>query len=168
MQGAGYAQNVGYRDRKENEMSVDLIHMWHKRARPKPDDRAFNVQLGCHFEEIAEMMETMRFHEPGVHTDGEMTVLYLHLKSMADALKSGKRVASVRDRKEFLDAIADQVVTGIGAAYCANMNPSEAIRRVNTSNWTKVDTVTGDFIRDGQGKIMKPSGYKPPDLEGLY
>lgn len=149
-------------------MSVDLIHMWHKRARPKPDDRAFNVQLGCHFEEIAEMMETLVFHAPGAHADGELTVLYTHLKAMANSLKSGERVAVIRDREGFLDAIADQVVTGIGAAYCTHMNPSEAIRRVNTSNWTKIDTVTGDFIRDGQGKIMKPSGYQPPDLEGLY
>lgn len=149
-------------------MSTDLIHMWHKRARPKPDDRAFNVQLGCHFEEIAEMMETMRFYAPGVNTTGEETTLYMHLKDMAAHLKSGERTAAIHDRKEFLDAMADQVVTSIGVAYCAGMQPTEALRRVNTSNWTKIDIVTGDFIRDGQGKIMKPSGYKPPDLEGLY
>ena len=149
-------------------MSTDLIHMWHKRARPKPDDRAFNVQLGCHFEEIAEMMETLRIYAPGANANGAETKLYIHLKDMAAQLKSGERVAVIYDRKEFLDAMADQVVTSIGVAYCAGMQPTEAIRRVNTSNWTKIDTVTGDFLRDGQGKIMKPSGYQPPDLEGLY
>jgi hypothetical protein len=149
-------------------MSVDLIHMWHKRARPRPDDRAFNVQLGCHFEEIAEMMETLVFHAPGGHSPGELTKVYTGIKAFADALKSGEMCAEIKDRKEFLDSLCDQVVTSIGAGYCANMHPSEAIRRVNTSNWTKIDTVTGEFIRDGNGKIMKPSNYAPPDLEGTY
>lgn len=149
-------------------MSVDLIHMWHKRARPTPDARAFNVQLGCHFEEIAEMMETLVVHTPGNHIRGQLTALHTELKKYANGLKSGGIVVSIDNRKEFLDALCDQVVTSIGAAYCANMNPSEAIRRVNMSNWTKVDTVTGEFVRDGNGKIMKPSNYLPPNLEGTY
>jgi hypothetical protein len=28
-------------------MSVDQIELWHKRARPKPTEGDFNVQLGC-------------------------------------------------------------------------------------------------------------------------
>ena len=58
--------------------------------------------------------------------------------------------------------------TALMVDFNQSLQPTEAIRRVNTSNWTKIDTVTGEFIRDGQGKIMKPSGYQPPDLEGLY
>jgi hypothetical protein len=142
--------------------------MWHKRARPKPDDRAFNVQLGCHFEEIAEMMETLVFHKPGHRTRGGLTALHGELKKYADTLKSGALVVGVDDRGEFLDSLCDQVVTAIGVGYCASMNPSEAIRRVNISNWTKIDTVTNDFIRDGNGKIMKPSNYVAPNLEGTY
>jgi len=40
-------------------MSVDSIEMWHKRARPNPTDKDFNVQLGCHFEEIVEMLDAL-------------------------------------------------------------------------------------------------------------
>ena len=70
------------------------------------------------------------------------------------------------DREEFLDSLADQVVTAIGAGHCAGMKTAEAIERVNVSNWTK--TVDGEFQRDANGKIAKPSTYVPPDLKGLY
>ncbi len=151
-------------------MSTDLIQMWHTKARPEPTQRDFEVQLGCHLEEIAEMLETLTFHF--IHNPhlirGDDTDLYIHVKRMADFLKNGGYTAEIHDRKGFLDSIADQVVTGIGAAHCAKMYPVEAIRRVNTSNWTKVDKATNEFLRDANGKIMKPEGYQPPDLEGLY
>ena len=151
-------------------MNIDLIQVWHSKARPEPTNRDFDVQLGCHLEEIAEMLLSLTFHcKHNPHfTHGGNTDLYSQVTRWAGFLKSGDYSATIRHRNEFLDAIADQVVTGIGVAHCAKMHPSEAIRRVNTSNWTKLDTVTGEFLRDDNGKIMKPPGYKPPNLEGLY
>lgn len=151
-------------------MSTDLIHMWHAKARPAPTQRDFDVQLGCHLEEIAEMLETLEFYSVyNPHRiQGANTDLYVWLTRMATNLKEGGYGVDIVNRNEFLDAIADQVVTGIGAAHCAKMDAVEAIRRVNTSNWTKVDTVTGEFLRDANGKIIKPEGYEPPNLEGLY
>ena len=63
-------------------------------------------------------------------------------------------------------AIADQVVTGIGAAYCAQMNAPLAIERVDISNWSKFVNGKPEFNK--QGKIAKPKTYKEPDLEGCY
>lgn len=149
-------------------MSLDIVEMWHSRARPKPTDKDFNVQLGCHFEEVAEMVETLTFHVDGFSsTAGEMTALYAGLKLFAEKLKSGEVVATIADRKELLDSLADQVVTAVGVGYCAKMNVPEAVWRVNSSNWTKYD-VDGKPIRDANGKIAKGPNYKEPDLSGLY
>lgn len=146
-------------------MSTEAIELWHKRARPEPTAADFNVQLGCHFEEIQEMACTLE----GV--DIIMVKLLDELDSVvsqiATRLKKGISTVEIIDRKEFLDGIADQVVTGIGAAHCAGMKGSTACDRVNASNWSKFDH-NGQPIRDANGKIAKGPNYKPPLLDGLY
>jgi hypothetical protein len=146
-------------------MSTEAIELWHKRARPEPTDKDFNVQLGCHFEEIQEMACTLE----GV--DVIMIKLLDELDSVtsqiSSRLKKGLSAVEIIDRKEFLDSIADQVVTGIGAAYCADMKGADACDRVNTSNWSKFDH-NGQPIRDANGKITKGPNYQPPVLDGLY
>lgn len=148
-------------------MTVAKITEWHRRARPTPDDKAFNVQLGCHFEEIAEMVETLTFHVDGfASTPGEMTVLFAGLKLFADKLKSGETTATVNDREGFLDSLADQTVTALGAGHCAKMDIEEAVARVNDSNWSKF--VGGRPVFDENGKIAKPPTYRKPDLTGCF
>jgi len=144
--------------------TIKSIHHWHALARPKPDNRAFNVQLGCHFEEIAEMTETIFSSSPEFVNDLER--LHYYAGRVANQLKKGEAVAHILDRKEFIDSVADQVVTGIGSAYCANMNSQLAIERVNTSNWSKY--MDGKPVFDANGKIAKPPTYREPDLEGCY
>ena len=146
-------------------MTTEAIELWHKRARPEPTAADFNVQLGCHFEEIHEMGCTL---EGG---DFIMIKLLDDLDSVvsriADRLKKGLSNVEIVNRKEFLDSIADQVVTGIGAAYCAGMMGAAACDRVNISNWSKFDE-DGQPIRDANGKITKGPNYQPPVLDGLY
>jgi hypothetical protein len=86
---------------------------------------------------------------------------------LSKLLKLGELKVRVDNRNEFLDSIADQVVTGIGAAYCAGMKAADACDRVNTSNWSKFDH-NGQPIRDANGKITKGPNYQPPVLDGLY
>ena len=141
-------------------MSVQSIDLWHKRARPAPTDIDFAVQLGCHFEEIDEMLDTLQF-------EGKYGNLRYELKLLASRLKTGEEVVTITNRKEFLDAIADQIVTGIGSGHCAKMDVPEACHRVNKSNWSKYDE-NGQPIFNENGKIAKGPKYTPPDLEGLY
>jgi predicted HAD superfamily Cof-like phosphohydrolase len=143
-------------------MITDLIEMWHKRARPTPTKKDFNVQLGCHFEEIAEMMDTITCSDTA-----EWAMLKRDVNLMAKRLKAGAVDVHVEFRKDFLDSLADQIVTATGAGHCAGMQITEAVRRVNSSNWSKYDT-NGKPIFDANGKIMKGPDYKEPDLEGLY
>ena len=143
-------------------MSTEAIELWHKRARPEPTAADFNVQLGCHFEEIEEMMQSIVTDDEEVWQEVRSQIYVL-----SKLLKLGELKARVDDRKEFLDSIADQVVTGIGAAYCAGMKAADACDRVNTSNWSKFDH-NGQPIRDANGKIKKGPNYQPPVLDGLY
>ena len=144
-------------------MTTEAIELWHRRARPEPTAADFNVQLGCHFEEFVEMMDCIKIVDASNTLDAARDVM----SALADWLKKGTVTAQITDRKEFLDSIADQVVTGIGAAHCAGMKGAVACDRVNTSNWSKFDE-NGQPIRDANGKITKGPNYQPPVLDGLY
>lgn len=149
-------------------MNFEAIELWHKRARPEPTEADFNVQMGCHFEELAEMLDAIEFHVVGFDaTPGGITIVAESAKALSEGLKNGSIKAVMTDRKGFVDAVADQVVTAIGTAHCANMKPALAIERVNTSNWSKFDA-DGNPMRDANGKIKKGDNYVPPDLEGCY
>ena len=89
------------------------------------------------------------------------------LAFLAQQLKEGGLSADVTNRKEFLDSCADQIVTATGAAYRAHMKITEAVYRVNLSNWSKYD-VDGQPIFDENGKVKKGPNYQAPDLTGLY
>jgi predicted HAD superfamily Cof-like phosphohydrolase len=143
-------------------MTTEAIELWHKRARPEPTDKDFNVQLGCHFEEIEEMMRSVVTDDEEVWQEVRSQIYVL-----SKLLKLGELKVRVDNRNEFLDSIADQVVTGIGAAHCAGMKGAAACDRVNTSNWSKFDD-NGQPLRDVNGKITKGPNYKPPVLDGLY
>ena len=143
-------------------MSIESIALWHKRARPEPRDIHFNVQLGCHFEEICEMLAVVNTTQNDTLVRARAALAWL-----ADGLKKGTIGATITDRQEFLDACADQVVTAVGAAYTAGMDAAEAVNRVNLSNWSKFNE-EGYPVFDEHGKIKKGPNYAPPDLTGLY
>ena len=142
-------------------MSIDLIKLWLSRVRPIPTDKELSVQVGCHVEEFLEMFDGIEF----TYRSGR--VLKEELFRLALALKTGEEGIKITDRKAVLDSLADQIVTAVGVGHCANMNITEAVSRVNTSNWTKFD-VDGFPIRHPGGKIAKGPMYKEPDLDGLY
>jgi predicted HAD superfamily Cof-like phosphohydrolase len=146
-------------------MSTDQIELWHRRARPNPTETDFNVQLGCHLEEVVEMFDAFQLDNEDDERFRQGLRLALH--NMANALKQNTVVAQITDRKDFLDSLADQVVTAVGVGYCAGMNTADAIAAVNRSNYSKFDK-NGYPIFNEQGKIAKGPDYAPPKLEGLY
>jgi predicted HAD superfamily Cof-like phosphohydrolase len=143
-------------------MSVDQIELWHKRARPNPNEENFNVQLGCHLEEIVEMLSVINT----THADA-LVRARTALSWLADNLKNGSASAYITDRKEFLDSLADQIVTSVGVGHCAGMKTAEAVTAVNRSNYSKFDK-NGYPIFNDSGKIAKGPDYAPPNLEGMY
>lgn len=143
--------------------TLTTINIWHRRARPEPTEANLNVQLGCHLEEIAEMLDTLT---PNPSAERAFTDLKIHVKGFAEGFKRGTASVEIADRKEFLDSLADQVVTAVGVGHCANMDVPAACDRVDSSNWSKF--VDGQPQFSKQGKIDRGPDYVPPDLDGLY
>jgi hypothetical protein len=146
---------------------LNWINEWHRRAKPEPTMRDFEVQLGCHLEEVAEMLESFDLHQDRydeVRENARQLVAEL-----GNLLKTGH--ADVRydriDREGLLDSLGDQVVTAVGVGYRAKMDVVNAITEVDISNWSKFDE-KGLPIFDENGKIQKGPNYKPPELGGLY
>ena len=68
---------------------------------------------------------------------------------------------------EIFDGCIDLIVVTIGFMHSMGM-PSEAgWREVMQSNLSKIDPETGFVKRREDGKVLKPAGYKPPDLLSL-
>lgn len=134
--------------------TVSEIKTWFQKAVPAPSDKNRAVQLGCHFEEVGEMLSAMRLFEPCLRDD---------LADISSALK--KRLAvrcDAVDRTELLDALCDQIVTAVGVAHMFGMNIEGALTEVNRSNWSKF--VNEAPVFDENGKIAKGPDYTPPDL----
>ena len=148
-------------------MSIESIELWHKRARPNPTERDFDVQLGCHMEEFVEMIAALRFthkNGSGVEMPGKNSMLYQQVKDFADGLKAGRITAQIADRNELVDSLADQIVTSVGVGHTASMKTARAVDIVNTSNWSKFSP-DGQPYFDQNGKILKGPNYVPPALD---
>ena len=142
--------------------SIRSISDWHALARPEPDAKALAVQLGCHLEEVAEMLEAVEFCRAGYAIAGAHTKLYDALSDLATYLKTGNHTITITDRAALLDSLADQVVTAVGVAHCAGMDFPGALAEVNRSNWSKFENGAPVFLTGG--KIGKGEFYTPPDL----
>ena len=140
----------------------DNITLWHKRARPEPTEKDFNVQLGCHIEEFVEMLDSLTIRGfPGFFKAIDT------IEEIAEKLKDGSLTVSSVDRGELLDSLADQIVTAVGVGHCAKMDMNAAVQEVNDSNWSKFN-YKGFPEFDENGKVKKGENYRKPNLKGMY
>lgn len=154
---------------KTSTNTLKSITEWHRRARPTPTDKDFTVQLGCHLEEVCEMLEALTFDFPETkfpRLPGKLTAAHHMLHAMAKALKASEASASIADREALVDSLADQIVTAVGVGHCTGMDVELACLRVDESNWSKF--VDGKPQFDRNGKVDKPLTYRKPDLTGCY
>ena len=148
-------------------MTLASIQKWQATARPTPNNRALNVALGCHLEEVCEMLECLTGSDE--YADATLGSALWAMESFANRLKAGEiHVAVPKDqRSNLLDSLADQIVTAVGVGHCAKMYVPEACNAVNVSNWSKFDSHGTPFFNEN-GKITKGPNYAPPVLDGLY
>lgn len=133
--------------------SITDIANWFKAAKPEPTNKDICTQIGCHYEEVAEMSEAI-----GAECDAVI---------LADVYKGATDCevdlyTSDIDHIELLDALCDQIVTATGVAYMMGFDIEGALKEVIRSNNSKM--VKGKFEYDENGKIMKPDSYSKPDL----
>lgn len=132
------------------------IEQWFEAAKPEPKINDVSVQLGCHFEEVAEMMEVLT---------SDVSTPTVVLEAMASKFKSKKEdciqvIEQLSDEQkgELLDALCDQIVTAIGVAKFMGMDILGHLQNVADSNNSKF--ADGKYpIFDNDGKIMKGPDY---------
>lgn len=147
------------------DSTIALICQWFKRAKPTPTLSDVNTQMGVHFEEVAEMLDTLTGQTP------KTTELIIEAReavsALADHLKTNDVAATVRnsDRVDFLDSLCDQIVTAVGSGVVFHMDVTAALDEVSASNNSKFDPDTGDPILHPQTrKIMKGPAYFKANL----
>jgi predicted HAD superfamily Cof-like phosphohydrolase len=64
-----------------------------------------------------------------------------------------------------LDALIDILVVTIGAIHSLGANGEAAWNEVMRTNFAKIDPATGKVRKREDGKVLKPEGWAPPDLE---
>jgi predicted HAD superfamily Cof-like phosphohydrolase len=147
---------------------LTITQLWFQRAVPTPSDKNRDVQMGCHLEEVVEMLETLNVFSAEGNGAEMLQEAKRALHELAEGLKKGVLTHLVADRKELLDALCDQQVTATGVGHMHGLNVPEGLNRVNASNFSKFDT-DGMPIFDENGKIAKNKAtYFKADLEGLY
>ena len=121
----------------------------------------FSVQVGCHIEEVVELLTSIETD----FTDEELPLIGTALGTLthaAQALKAGDRHARVSKPLEFLDGLCDCEVTGNGLAFLAGMNKDGADQAVLASNDSKL--FEGRAMFHPGGKIAKPAAWVAPNL----
>ena len=138
--------------------SITDIRNWFKAAKPEPTDLDKCVQMGCHFEEVAENLVAMNAESEEVNDIADSLkrisqgVSYSEISDFINAI----------DNLELLGALCDQIVTATGVAYMMGFDIEGALKEVIRSNNSKM--VKGKFEFDANGKIAKPESYSKPDL----
>ena len=69
------------------------------------------------------------------------------------------------DKVEQLDALVDILVVTIGAIRAAGWDGAGAWEEVMRTNFAKIDPETGKVRKREDGKVLKPEGWKAPQLE---
>lgn len=124
---------------------------WFKKAKPNPTNKDLSTQIGCHLEEVHEMLEAI-----GI-PNTQVALLSALFKNTSDTVN-----LDIINRTELLDALCDQIVTAVGVAHMLELDIIGALDEVNRSNWSKFEN--GKPVFDSNGKIAKGKDYIKPDL----
>jgi predicted HAD superfamily Cof-like phosphohydrolase len=75
-----------------------------------------------------------------------------------------KELKDAPDDVETLDALIDILVVTIGAIHSAGWDAEGAWKEVMSTNFAKIDRETGKVRKREDGKVLKPLGWKAPEL----
>ena len=132
---------------------------WFEIAVPNPTSKNINTQIGCHLEEVAEMLNAIT--SKNLERASQIEALRAAIDHVGNLLKKDNNIV-IKDSVELLDALADQIVTATGVGTFLGMNVPGALAEVNRSNYSKFED--GEPIFNENKKVMKGKDYTPPDL----
>ena len=98
----------------------------------------------------------------GTHNEDQYK-LYLNL--IKEEVEEHATAFASRDTVEELDALIDILVVTIGAIHSMGADAEGAWKEVMKTNFAKIDHETGKVRKREDGKVLKPVGWVPPNLE---
>ena len=140
-------------------MSLENTKKWFEQAIPNPTIEQACIQIGCHYEEVAEMLAATG--------DGDameaLETVSNHYKKLTESYLKSVELTQPEHKQELLDSLADQIVTAVGVAHMMGFAILGALEEVNRSNFSKFED--GKPVFDANGKITKGKNYIKPNLE---
>lgn len=91
----------------------------------------------------------------------------MYLKLIEEEAEELNQAIINKDRVEMLDALIDIVVVTIGAIHSMGADGEGAWNEVMRTNFAKIDPETGKVRKREDGKVLKPEGWLPPNLESF-
>ncbi len=143
-------------------MSLEKTKKWFEQAIPEPTMKDKRVQLGCHFEEFGEMLESIGY-------EGTPELKMVNFESDWFKGKHSRWTDQQEDmiihcdKEALLDSLVDQIVTAVGVGHMMGMDLLGALEEINRSNFSKFED--GKPVFDVNGKITKGKDYVKPNLE---
>lgn len=71
------------------------------------------------------------------------------------------------DLVEVADALGDMMVVIAGTAVAYNIDLPAVLGEIQKTNMAKIDPKTGKVHKRDDGKVIKPEGWKDPNIEGV-
>ena len=124
-----------------------------------PGTDRFPIQVGCHLEEIVEMLVELELED---ELRQEVETAVASLTKVADALKTARADVGTKNEVAFSDSILDQRVTGTGLLKMQGVDVAETVARVDVANFTKF--VNGKPLYKEGGKIAKGPDFWNPEF----
>ena len=88
----------------------------------------------------------------------------LYLKLIKEEVDELQTAVDQNDRVEQLDALIDIMVVTVGAVQSLGVDGEGAWKEVMSTNFSKIDSLTGRVRKREDGKVLKPTGWQPPQL----
>jgi predicted HAD superfamily Cof-like phosphohydrolase len=113
--------------------------------------------------------DSLRFMKAIDNTTDKFNVdqFNLYFKLIKEEYKELRDAIDAGDQVEVLDAIVDILVVTIGAGHSMGADVEGAWNEVMRTNFAKIDSETGKVRRRKDGKVLKPEGWKPPELSSF-
>lgn len=132
-----------------------------------PDARQASLYLGLQMEELAEKLDALISVSPFEQT--MLAPLSRTLKITAQRAKEGAYMPTfstmfretIAAHEQCVDADADLAWVALGSLMCSARMPFAIIHEVARANMDKYPN--GVAMRDSNGKIQKPTGWRGPD-----
>jgi predicted HAD superfamily Cof-like phosphohydrolase len=95
-------------------------------------------------------------------SDQKQFIMYLGL--IKEETAELNEAINNNDVVETLDALIDILVVTIGAIHSGGFDAEGAWKEVMNTNFAKIDKDTGKVRKREDGKVLKPLGWKSPEL----